>query len=1281
MNSPTYTLLIVEDFLADRELYRRSLSNDSSCTYCVLEAESVAEGLEICHSHKIDAVLLDYMLPDADGLEFLAQLSAQSSNSPPVVMMTGQGSESIAVRAIKAGAQDYLVKRDLTPELLQLTMRKAIDNHRLRRQLQQCQERFQMSIANMRECVGIFSTLRDDFGQIIDFRFDYLNAAALESNRMSGEDIGKFLCEVFPAVRTSGLFAEYCQLVETAQPLIKEELVYEDVFGGERLTRAYSLSATKLDDGFVSCWRDETAQRKAEKELQGANQRIIEIWESMTDAYVTVDRDWRITYANQSATQVISQLTNLEPEKFLGRSHWDLFPSLVGGDVEREFRRALTDRVAVHLEVWFEPTESWFETHLYPSNEGLGIYFRDITDRKLMEMERIAAEQERDRFFNLSLDLLVTINFSGYFTRINPAWERTLGFTTAELMERPFIEFVHPDDRAATLTAAQDVIAGGVLMSFENRYLCKDGSYLWLLWSAIPYPEQDLMYAIGHDVTDRKQMEETLRESERKFSAIFEQSFELIGLLSVDGVLLEVNQTALDSIDIRKEDVIGIEFWETPWWNHSPQVQSQLKATIERVASGGFDRYQMQMPTPRGAIVDIDFSLTPIYDETGRVVTLVAEGRDISNLKQAERSLQESERKFSAIFEQSFELMGIVSLDGVLLEVNQTALDSIEAQRADITGKHFWDAPWWHTPQLQQQLKEAIERAGKGEFSRYEVQFPHPSGVMLTTDFSLKPVFDDADRVWTIMAEAHDITDRKRAERDLQESQERLRTGIAVAGVGLARFEYATNLVALSPEAAALYGFDPDTSFVTREQIHDTFHPNERAELEEIIAQVIDPAGTGWFARDHQVVWPNGEVRCLSVRKQVFFDRSGAVARPSYAVLAAIDITERKHAERELKESEERLQTGIEVAGVGLAKFDYATNLVSLSPEAAALYGFAPDELIVTREQIHDTFHPDERAELEAIIAQVIDPQGTGWFARDHQVVWPNGEVRCLSVRKQVFFNRVGAVGCPSYAMLAAIDITEQQAALRERNQTLADLEARNRELDSFVHVVSHDLKAPLRAVSNLSQWIEEDLEGALSAANQQQMNLLRSRIQRMEATIDGLLDYARIGRTEDSLEPVAVCALIAETIETLSPPPTFQIAIAKNLPMLYTKRILLAQVFANLIGNGIKHHDRVDGAIHIGIAERSDVYEFTIADDGPGIAPEQHDRVFRIFQAVNPQNRSDSTGIGLAIVKKIVEAQGGTIRLESQLGKGTTFYFTWPKGGQNTSTLLENRGISSGAF
>jgi signal transduction histidine kinase len=237
----------------------------------------------------------------------------------------------------------------------------------------------------------------------------------------------------------------------------------------------------------------------------------------------------------------------------------------------------------------------------------------------------------------------------------------------------------------------------------------------------------------------------------------------------------------------------------------------------------------------------------------------------------------------------------------------------------------------------------------------------------------------------------------------------------------------------------------------------------------------------------------------------------------------------------------------------------------------------------------------------------------------------------------------------------------ERSAAEAERQHAQVALEHRNQELSSFVYTVSHDLKAPLRAVANLSEWIEEDLEGALTVGTQAQMTLLRNRVKQMFNTIDGLLDYALTEQTQGSSESVDVAQLLAEAIDSLSPPPTFSIEIAP-MPIVTANRLQLCQVFTNLIGNAIEHHDRSDGSIHVAVRELEDFYEFSVADDGVGIAPEQHEWIFGIFQAINPQHRLDSTGIGLAIVKKIIEAQGGTIWLESEVGKGTTFYFTWKK-------------------
>lgn len=228
--------------------------------------------------------------------------------------------------------------------------------------------------------------------------------------------------------------------------------------------------------------------------------------------------------------------------------------------------------------------------------------------------------------------------------------------------------------------------------------------------------------------------------------------------------------------------------------------------------------------------------------------------------------------------------------------------------------------------------------------------------------------------------------------------------------------------------------------------------------------------------------------------------------------------------------------------------------------------------------------------------------------------------------------------------------------------QTHVNLENRNRELDQFSYVVSHDLKAPLRAIANLSEWLEEDLEDKLTEDTKKQMDLLRGRVHRMEALINGLLQYSRVGRIKGDLETVDVGTLLTQVLDSLDPPSEFTIKIEGEMPTLVTESLPLQQVFINLISNAIKHHDRSDGKIIISVEERDKFYQFAVADDGPGIAPEYHQKIFGIFQTLTARDLQENTGIGLSIVKKIIEHQGGKIRVESAVGQGTTFYFTWPR-------------------
>jgi len=244
------------------------------------------------------------------------------------------------------------------------------------------------------------------------------------------------------------------------------------------------------------------------------------------------------------------------------------------------------------------------------------------------------------------------------------------------------------------------------------------------------------------------------------------------------------------------------------------------------------------------------------------------------------------------------------------------------------------------------------------------------------------------------------------------------------------------------------------------------------------------------------------------------------------------------------------------------------------------------------------------------------------------------------------------------------VALADAKTARDEALRSAAAAEEAYAELDQFAYVASHDLKAPLRGIASLAQWIQDDVGEGLTGESAEHMRLLQGRVQRMQGLIDGVLAYSRAGRLLAEPEQVEVGALVREVIELLAAPAGVTIEVSSRLPTIEAERVPLEQVFMNLIGNAVKYGlaVRPDVVVCVRCRDLGDRFEFEVADNGPGIAAEYHDRIWGIFQTLSSRDKVEGTGIGLSVVKKIVETRGGEVWLESAPGRGATFRFTWPK-------------------
>ena len=377
-----------------------------------------------------------------------------------------------------------------------------------------------------------------------------------------------------------------------------------------------------------------------------------------------------------------------------------------------------------------------------------------------------------------------------------------------------------------------------------------------------------------------------------------------------------------------------------------------------------------------------------------------------------------------------------------------------------------------------------------------------------------------------------------------------------------------------------------------------------------------------------------------------------------------------------LSQAQQRLLDAIEAIPSGFMLFDTDDNLVLYNSAAANLASYLSSEMkpgiskdrfayLMLRQQFPECSEAEMEIKVDALRAEnraLLD------LEKPEPIEYELGS----GVWRRRYMNRT-ADGC---SLSITTDISDIKAAHQNLLKHSEDLERSNADLEQFAYVASHDLKAPLRAIDNLAGWIEEDVAEHMSDDSREHMTLLRGRIGRLESLLEGLLRYARTGRDETEQSWVDTGPLVSEAVELLGEPEIVNVDIPGDLPRIHTSAAALQQVFRNLISNAVKHRDRDDVCVEIGHRDLGDEWEFSVTDDGPGIPEQYHDRIFQMFQTLKRRDEVEGSGLGLAMVRKLVRAHGGEIDVGSCDGeRGSVFRFTWAKTDANAEQTIQMEG------
>jgi PAS domain S-box-containing protein len=1036
------------------------------------------------------------------------------------------------------------------------------------------------------------------------------------------------------------------------------ELVLRPRSGPQRiisLNASVFLDPQGLVKGIFASARDITEQRTLEERLRESQNYNRGLIEASVDAMVIVDPKLQITDVNQQ----MAKLTGHSPKQLIGSAFTQYFtePDAAAAGVRGTFDRGFVTNyeLIVRAKNGVETPVS-LNASVFKDIEGRvnGIFAsaRDVTEQKTLNAQLRESQNYTRGLIESSVDAILTTDVLGVITDVNRQMEVIAGVPRERLIGSPLKGYFRDPARADS--AVRRVLELNKLTNYELVLVSAAGVETPVSFNATTFRDANGalngIFASARDVTEQKKLEGEIRESQNYNRSLIEASADALVTVDPNLTITDVNEQMVRVTGYGRPQLIGSQFPD--YFTDATRAAAGVRETLD---SGLVTNYELTLRSRHGRIVQVSFNASVFRDTAGRVGGILAAARDITEQKKLQEQLRESQLYNRSLIEASPDSLVTVDPDLIITDVNEQMVKLTGVPREVLVGSPFRD---YFTD--GERAAAGVRRTLKdGSVSNYELVLKAKGGRQTRVSFNAAVFKDLEGRTEGIFASARDITEQKKVEDKLQESQ-----------------TYNRGLIEASPDA--LVTVDPDLIItdLNEQMVRLTGYSRKRLIGTHFPGLFTDPGradeGVRTALRENLVTnyelllrKRNGQKIPVSFNAGTFHDVAGNVRG---VLAAARDITEQKKLEAQLRESQNYNRGLVESNIDALMTTDLLGAITDVNKQMEVITGMSRDQLVGTPFKKYFT----DPTKAEEAIRRVLGENKVTDYELTMRTA--TGGVTDVSYNATTFTDTAGHL---SGVFAAARDVTEQKR-LREQ------LEQRNRELEiqnlrvqeanrlksEFLASMSHELRTPLNSIIGFSEFL---LNGDGVALDQEQREYLGDILNsgnHLLQLINDVLDLAKVesGKMELSPEPFSprkaveeVCSVVKRMVSEKRL--TLHTEIAPDLATVWLDPLRFKQILYNLLSNAVKFTDE-GGEVDVTVLPRNDkVFELKVRDTGIGIAATDIPRLFREFEQLEagPSRRYQGSGLGLSLTKKLVELHGGTIDVESVLGKGTTFIVALP--------------------